>query len=250
MKIRPSTQRELEEVPVLTEEILIKRRETFDFHTPYEHELYLLDIVRSGDIKRLEENASRNTPGTPGVLSKDPLRNRKNLLIASVTTVTRAAMDGGVPEEVAYAMSDSFIRKSEEAVDIQTVEALNARAIRDFTLAAASYKKKIIVSSRAKKCMDYIQKYLYQHLELSLLSQELNISCSTVSRIFSKEIGLSFVEYVQKERIEAAKKMLKFTSLTMLEVSSMLCFATQSYFIKIFKKHTGCTPAEFMKINE
>ncbi len=250
MKIRPSTQRELEEVPVLTQEILIKRRESFDFHTPYEHELYLLDIVRCGDIRRLDESASRRTSGTPGVLSKDPLRNRKNLLIASVATVTRAAMDGGVPEEVAYAMSDSFIRKSEEALDIQTVEALNTRAIRDFTLAVASYKKKKVLSPRARKCIDYIQKYLYQHIQLSLLANELNISTSSVSRIFSMEIGLPYVEYVQRERVEAAKKMLKFTDLSMLEISSMLCFTTQSYFIKIFKKHTGQTPAQFILGNE
>ncbi len=249
MKLRPSTQRDLEAVPALTEEILIKRRETFNFHTPYEHELFLLDIVRTGDIKKLEDSSSRSASGTPGVLSKDPLRNRKNLLIASVATVTRAAMDGGVPEEVAYAMSDSFIRKSEDALDIQTVDALNARAIRDFTLAVASYKKKV-VSARARKCIDYIQKYLYQHIELSLLADELHTSRSTVSRIFSKEIGLCFTEYVQKERIEAAKKMLKFTELSMLEISSMLTFATQSYFIAVFKKHTGKTPAEFLKENE
>ena len=247
MKLRPSTQRELEEVPVLTEEILIKRRESFDFHTPYEHEIYLLDIVRSGDIKRLDESSARRASGSPGVLSKDPLRNRKNLLIASVATVTRAAMDGGVPEEVAYAMSDSFIRKSEDALDVQTVDALNTRAIRDFTLAVASYKKKKIASSRARQCIDYIQKYLYQNIQLSLLAEELHISCSTVSRIFSNEIGVSFVEYVQRERVEAAKKMLKFTSLSMLEISSMLCFATQSYFIKIFKKHTAQTPAQFIQ---
>ncbi len=250
MKIRPSTRRDLEEVPVLTEEILIKRRESFDFHTPYEHELYLLDIVRSGDIKRLDQSLNRQTPGTPGVLSKDPLRNRKNLHIASVTTITRAAMDGGVPEEVAYAMSDSFIRKSEEALDIQTVEALNTRAFRDFTLAVLSYKQKKIVSPRARQCIDYIQKYLYQDIQLSLLAEELHISCSTVSRIFSKEAGIPFTVYVQKERIEAAKRMLRFTSLSMLEISNMLNFASQSYFISIFKKHTGKTPAQFMQGNE
>lgn len=245
MKRNNSIQGDIKDIPVLTEEILIKRRETFDFHNPYAHELYMLNIVRCGDIKRLEEYSLLPNPGTPGLLSKDPLRNKKNLLIASVSTITRAAMDGGVPEEVAYAMSDSFIRKSEEAWDIQTVEALRERALRDFTLAVVSYKKKKAVSLRAHRCMDYIQKFLYQDISLSLLSDVLKVSESTVSRIFTKEIGLSFSYYVQKERIEAAKNMLLFTSYTMLEISNMLTFATQSYFIKIFKKHTGKTPAEF-----
>lgn len=41
-----------------------------------------------------------------------------------------------------------------------------------------------------------------------------------------------FVDYIQKERIEAACNMLTYSDYTAAQISEYLCFSTQSYFIK------------------
>ena len=62
-----------------------------------------------------------------------------------------------------------------------------------------------------------------------------------------KETGMLFVDYIQKERIEAACNMLTYSDYTAAQISEYLCFSTQSYFIKIFRKYTGTTPAKYKK---
>ena len=56
-----------------------------------------------------------------------------------------------------------------------------------------------------------------------------------------------FVDYIQKERIEAACNMLTYSDYTAAQISEYLCFSTQSYIIKIFKKYKGTTPAKYRK---
>ena len=73
------------------------------------------------------------------------------------------------------------------------------------------------------------------------------ISASYLSRLFKKETGMLFVDYIQKERIEAACNMLTYSDYTAAQISEYLCFSTQSYFIKIFRKYTGTTPAKYKK---
>ena len=74
------------------------------------------------------------------------------------------------------------------------------------------------------------------------------ISASYLSRLFKKETGILFVDYIQKERIEAACNMLTYSDYTAAQISEYLCFSTQSYFIKIFRKYTGTTPAKYKKL--
>ena len=41
--------------------------------------------------------------------------------------------------------------------------------------------------------------------------------------------------------------MLIYSDFTLAVISEYLNFSTQSYFIKIFKKHTGMTPAQYRR---
>ena len=52
------------------------------------------------------------------------LRNSKNMFIAGITLFTRAAIEGGVPEETAYALSDGYIQTVEECTSKSSIEKL------------------------------------------------------------------------------------------------------------------------------
>ena len=70
--------------------------------------------------------------GTEGILSKDQLRNSKNMFIAGITLFTRATIDGGVPEETAYSLSDGYIQTVEECTNSVSIEKLSQRAAARF----------------------------------------------------------------------------------------------------------------------
>ncbi len=56
-----------------------------------------------------------------------------------------------------------------------------------------------------------------------------------LSILFKKEVGISLSEYIQRERIEEAKKLLTFTTYSLSDICASLNFTDQSYFTKIFK---------------
>jgi len=235
----------IDDISYTTQETLFTMRESFQFHTPYSYELKHMEIIKNGDFEKLHDVLADIPIGKPGILSKNPLRQKQNLLIAGVTLYTRAAIQGGVPEETAFSMSDSFIQAIESCNDVGSIDELSRKAAYDFTKKVADYKEKKYYSTSIEICLDYIHKHLHYDISLSELAKAARLSPGQLSRKFKKEVGISFVEYVQKEKIESAKNLLCFSDYSFLEISNYLNFGTQSYFIEIFKKHTGLTPAGY-----
>ena len=162
------------------------------------------------------------------------------------TLFTRAAIEGGVPEETAYALSDGYIQTVEECTNKSSIEKLSQKAALRF---AQEVQKSGMrhYSREIEAAVKYIHLHLHVPVTLEETAEAAGISASYLSRLFKKETGMLFVDYIQKERIEAACNMLTYSDYTAAQISEYLCFSTQSYFIKIFRKYTGTTPAKYKK---
>ena len=205
---------------------LFERRENLQKHESYASERRQYDAIRNGQTDRIQSVFQITPDGTPGILSRNELRNSKNMFIAGITLFTRAAIEGGVPEETAYALSDGYIQTVEECTSKSSIEKLSQKA--------------------ALRFAQEVQKSGMRHYSREI-EAAVRISASYLSRLFKKETGMLFVDYIQKERIEAACNMLTYSDYTAAQISEYLCFSTQSYFIKIFRKYTGTTPAKYKK---
>ena len=211
---------------------LFERRENLQKHESYASERRQYDAIRNGQTDR--------------ILSRNELRNSKNMFIAGITLFTRAAIEGGVPEETAYALSDGYIQTVEECTSKSSIEKLSQKAALRF---AQEVQKSGMrhYSREIEAAVKYIHLHLHVPVTLEETAEAAGISASYLSRLFKKETGMLFVDYIQKERIEAACNMLTYSDYTAAQISEYLCFSTQSYFIKIFRKYTGTTPAKYKK---
>ena len=83
--------------------------------------------------------------------------------------------------------------------------------------------------------------------ELSLASaaKVFYLNSSYLSRIFKKETGRSFVEYLTDLRIEKAKLLLKNSDLKIYEIAERVGIDNPNYFGILFKKVEGCSPLEY-----
>ena len=226
------------------EDSMFERRELAQPHMSYAYEKEKYRVIREGRVDLLDSVTRIPPDGTEGLLSRDALRHQKNMLIASITIFTRSAMDGGLPEELAYAMSDSYSLKGEECASVEELDRLNDRAFREFTYAVARTRH---YSSKIEAALHYITIHLHEKITLEKVAEAVGLSVCHLSRIFKKEVGMSMVDYVQKERVEAAKHMLANSDETLAAISQYLYFSTQSYFIRIFKKYTGVTPGQYRR---
>lgn len=89
--------------------------------------------------------------------------------------------------------------------------------------------------------------YIYTHKSespsLTQLAEHCHVSPSYLSRLFSKEVGESYSMFVTKLKVEWAKAILESSDTTVQEISEGLGFNEAGYFIKVFKKYVGVTPA-------
>lgn len=93
------------------------------------------------------------------------------------------------------------------------------------------------------------QKYVLSHLDkkitLKEISDVLHFNPSYFSRMYKKETGENFIEYVTRIKMEKAKEQLKYTRKSVEQISLELGFNSKSYFITTFKKNSGISPQSY-----
>ena len=111
-------------------------------------------------------------------------------------------------------------------------------------------RKKILED--LKKHMDHRKPYLEPELSLEQLATQISIRPKVLSQVINESLQQNFFDFVNRYRIEDAKKLLTNPAdkkITVLEVLYEVGFNSKSSFNTIFKKHTGVTPSEFKKKN-
>ncbi|EML6324614.1 AraC family transcriptional regulator [Bacillus cereus] len=172
------------------------------------------------------------------------LRNRKNQAIAGIAIATRYAIDGGLPSEEAFSLSEFYMQNLEKLNDINSILVLVEKAFCVFTEHVKTHRGRNY-SKTIVTCQNYIFKNIYQEVSLKHLACITNKNPMYLSTLFKKEVGMTLSEYIQREKVEEAKKLLILTNYSLLEVSTFLNFNNQSYFTKIFKKYTEVTPKQY-----
>ncbi|MNZ89090.1 Arabinose operon regulatory protein [compost metagenome] len=180
-----------------------------------------------------------------GVLSKkSQLQNLKNYAIVSIALSTRAAMEGGLNYNIAYALSDLFIQKVEELNEPDAAVQFLMSAVLEFARRVEKTKKNKF-STPINICQNYIFNHIYENISLTHLAELVNMTPKYLSQLFKKEVGITLTEYIQQAKIEEVKNLITFTSYPLTKISNMLNFSDQSYFTKVFKKYVGITPKKY-----
>ncbi|MGG0823554.1 response regulator [Paenibacillus turicensis] len=92
---------------------------------------------------------------------------------------------------------------------------------------------------------DYVQQNYANDISLTEMANHLHMNYSYLSSYFKQRTGENLTTYINRIRVEQAKKLLLDLNLSVSEVSAMTGFSEHNYFSKVFKKLTGFTPLEF-----
>ena len=75
------------------------------------------------------------------------------------------------------------------------------------------------------------------------------VSAAHLVRLFRQEFGIPPGQYRMKLRLDAASQLLRYSDLSIKEISARLGFADQYTFSGCFKRHLGFSPSEYRKNN-
>jgi len=82
---------------------------------------------------------------------------------------------------------------------------------------------------------------------LRQLAELAHLEATYFSRQFSRRFGLSPVQYIQRQRIERAQRLLWETDATLSVIAEQTGFSSPFHLSKTFKKLTGMPPSEFRR---
>ncbi len=97
------------------------------------------------------------------------------------------------------------------------------------------------------KIIRYIQLNFQRKITLDEFCKLTNSSSTYINNFFRKNEGCTVMNYVNKYRIEVAKKEIDKGVYSIDQISKYVGFNYKSHFYKVFKKHTGLTPTEYYK---
>lgn len=227
--------------------LYLQREEGFK-RVPFNREFEKYRVISSGDVEQVKENfveIKKNYFKGKGVLSDDPVKNVRYHFIIAVALTSRVCVENGLSHDLAYTLSDIYIQRADKCNDIEKMIDMIGEMQIDYAQRMRELKKENVISVHIRKCIDYIYEHLQEKLTVESVADYLKINPTYLSKLFAKETGSSFKEFIIHARVNAAKNMLTYSDFSYMEIALSLGFSSQSAFIRTFGKVTGMTPGKY-----
>ena len=85
-----------------------------------------------------------------------------------------------------------------------------------------------------------------EKLSVESIADEIGVSASYLSRKFKNATGLTYLDFLNKFRVQQAIKLLETGSYKVYEVSDRVGFTDYKHFNSVFKRYTGQSPSDFI----
>ena len=101
--------------------------------------------------------------------------------------------------------------------------------------------------SLTDRVIHYLKRNHTSSVSLDDICKHFSCSRSLISHSFKKQTGKSIKEYLTELRLEDARSLLSYSSLSITEIAFLAGFSDSNYFSNIFKKQTGLSPMAYRK---
>ncbi len=96
-----------------------------------------------------------------------------------------------------------------------------------------------------KKAQEFIEQNFWQKITVDQLADKFALGRRSLERRFKKATSNTVVEYIQRVKIEAAKKGFESSNKNIAEIMNEVGYSDTKAFRTIFKKTTGLSPVEY-----
>lgn len=207
----------------------------------YALESQVLDAVARGNEQEAQELTSRlSISFTPHEILNS-IREYKNYTLAFNTLMRKAVEAAGVHPLHLDLYSRQNAKQIEEITLKEQCYAMLMQMIHGYCLLINTYRRPNY-SHLIQRIITYVNTDLASDLSLKSMSERLSVNASYLSALFKKEVGIPLTDYVNRQRIDQAKKLLVITDLPSRMIAQECGINDVYYFNRLFKKITGYTP--------
>lgn len=217
------------------------------YYYPLHVEQQLINFVKTGDFERskaiIDEIIQINTVNTSISVS-----HAKCLMFDLISTLLKTVDEIGADSK----------RKVMEHVDpidrllaCETIKdmVVQIRDVLERVCRTIEEDRKQEVNPISQQVIDYVtQHYNNENLNISMIGETFGLTPSYLSKQFKTQTGEALLDFINKTRLEAAKKLLTEQQLPVAEIARRVGYADINTFNRIFKKFEGITPGKYKGI--
>jgi AraC-like DNA-binding protein len=208
--------------------------------------------VERGDVDGLKALLSGPMPDTEQIsgYAFSHSREMEYMTVSSITLMTRAAIAGGVPLELAHQLGTVYMNRLAKAVDQGAgFVSLGYNAMLEFTELVRRCREEKSAVSYVDACKQYIEDNFRKQLQVGEIAPAIGLSRTYLSRLFHEAEGITVQQYIQKVRCRHAAQMLQYSDYPIAQIALYNGFSSQSYFGACFQSWYGMTPNAYRKAN-
>lgn len=122
-----------------------------------------------------------------------------------------------------------------------------------FLIKASRIKEnnKSVEKSKKRELMErflgLVEQFYSDNLPITFYAEKLNITSTYLNRLVNEFYGKSVSDFINERVVLEAKRIIRFSTKSVKEISFELGFEDPSYFSRFFKKHVGQTPVQYRK---
>lgn len=236
-------------------EALVETYDNLEVATVYagkrKNERFLLGFIELGNVS-LAEDMIRNLEKSGSLrletdkLSDDPVQHAQFSLVSSITLFCRAAVDSGLPEILAYSISDAYIRNISHMGTEEEIWPVFITCFMEYVEAVQTWRMKDC-EPHLKICCDYIMSHVHSRITMQDLSDASHLSPNYISDLFFRELRIRPNQYIRKTKMSYAAYLLRNTDAPVSEIAALLAYADSSAMISAFSTEYGITPLQYRK---
>ncbi len=189
----------------------------------------------SGKIQRAAGEMKRNP---------NPVRNAQNFCIILNTQLRRALEECSVHPYRLNQVSEEIALETEKLRTIKAIEQFMQEIIRKYCELARE-EHFVGQSPMIRLAVTYVKEHLSDNLTVRDTARALLVNADYLSTRFHKEMGLTFIDFVNRERISQAATLLKRTTLQIQQISAAVGYNNASYFARQFIRWKGISPKSY-----
>lgn len=219
----------------------------YDDHSMLEKlEKALLEGIKSGNETAVEGRLKdiysyiRNIDPS----QKEFIKNFYWNTITSINSIRLSLMSSEDGRKVEYTELSGLYGLIEKCSNADELHTLLEESARSVVSKVNNYNNKSI-KLILRKAVEYLQTHYHEPITLNEVAEHTFVSTYYISRMFKKEMGKNFVDYLNELRIEKAKELLKDVRYKTYEVAEKVGIPDAHYFSRLFKKYVGMTPTEY-----
>ncbi|MFV0380637.1 MAG: response regulator [Breznakia sp.] len=98
------------------------------------------------------------------------------------------------------------------------------------------------------KMLGFVDEHYAKKITIEDLCKALNYSESLLSKRFKESVKLTFIEYLNRYRIQKSIDLLKEGKTQLVDIAEMVGFSEYKYYSVVFKKYMNCSPKQFLGV--